>query len=228
MNKKLKNSIEIVGLVVTIWGIITAIQNEKIVYIFLLLFVLAALSFVAFREYIFKSIEFHSIDYEFTIHDKEGKRAVCKKKKLFTVYSKNFTTLHDKNIGGTGNVNFIKSNMGKPMQVTEGGSISLITMFHPPLKEDIQHKHTIEMEYINCFTESIESILIQADRKCAAVTTNISFPHDRPCKSAKAYLFFDDSATQLDKPTISDDGKKLEFVVTKPKQFGKYNIEFTW
>jgi len=221
----------IIGIVIGIPAFLTLFLNAQWTQgTLVLMFVLAVIGYQAYifhrdRQPMFTIL---TILKEVTIHDVEGKTAICKRFQEMRTNRKGVTEFWFRNLAQDGSISNILIDGRLPdEQIVSAGTTQVCRKFNRELEKGEKLPMDLTYTLTDSFTARKESIVHVAALKANKVTLVAILP--KPCISTELYVTYSGQQSKLlIAPAISTDRRRLESTIKKPRLGTHYHLEWTW
>ncbi len=229
MNNYLKLTIDFAGILISLTSFVLLVVDQKYVSAILVFIVFIIILVFALREIFSFPLSFDKIILSYKFLDKHGKKVSLKKEKIFKVKEKNVTTIVDRNFSASGTLEFIRTNIGKMIDIIdEGGTQTVYTSFKTPLAKGEIINHSLDIVFNNSYTNTNESITNIVTYKANQIIFNLTFPKERRPIDLKAYVARGEKIERITDPAKSNNSSSFHLSISKPKVGTKYIIEWEW
>ncbi len=229
MTTKYKFILDITAILISLVSLGLLIANQYYIASGAILIISFALFFLAYIHFSTKPITQKEVQYEYLIHDSQGKKTTVKKSKKLIANEKNITLLVDHRISGSGSVKNFKTNIGKIIDTKEiGGNITVYTSIDVPLDVNREFDHIIEYEGYDCFTQKEESIAHPISERMKVGSLIVTFPESRKPSLVKALLHYKHRTTDISKTNLTMDSNSYYYKIKKPNPGSIIELKWNW
>lgn len=222
-------TIEITGGLLTIAGIVALFLKEFYVAGSVLLCcglvvgsILAWYHFRADRLYLNRHMY---ID----ILDSKGHEAKVRVESDILVLDRNVTTIVYRKVSASGRIEYKGCEPGRLAgHFHEGGLSTVITVLDQPLLKGDIIKAVLHMTFWDTYCDDHESNTFMCTHKYKEIGLHVTFPEYRTCKKSRAFYTSGDKVFRCTEPLISSGGRKIDWVMQKPKMDRPYVVEWFW
>jgi hypothetical protein len=228
MDRRFKAVIEVIGLLISVSGLIVLYKDAH--YQILVLLGIISLGFLIFIiiQILTPAISYKRVHWYVDIEDINGKVARARKETTLIANQRKINSLIERHLATMGNFDKFSSNIGDIHgPISEGGSQTVTVLLKAPLEVGKSITMTLSTRILDSFLDKKESISYRIDQQCKEIGLHLSLPENRRAQKAIAHMFFKDRAKKLE-PVISEDGRALSIIVDRPIFGAKYVLEWVW
>jgi hypothetical protein len=228
MDRRFKAVIQVLGLLVSLSGLIVLYKDAHYQVLILLGIVSLGLLVFTIIQILTPVISFKRIHWYVDIEDIKGKIARARKETTLVANQRRINSLVERHLATMGEFDKFSSNIGDVYgPVSEGGSQTVTVLLKAPLEVGKSITMTLSMRILDSFLDTKESISYRLDQRCKEIGLHLHLPDNRRAQRADAYMFIKNRAKKLD-PVFAEGGRVLSIIVNHPLFGAKYVLEWVW
>ncbi len=229
MDRRLKLALDIAGILATLASIGLFYTDERFAVALVLSAVTGGLVVASIIHARTPRVTSRSVHWHWRILDGGGLKAIARKDQVLVANQANVDRLVDRNLSGSGELEFIGTNLGRLSEpVDEGGTLAVTTLLDAPLPVGKPIIKVLEVLGTQCFPKPTESVSITVDQRTGEIGVHIEFPIDRPAKRAAGYMHVGGRTVRIEQVDLARDGHRIDALVPAPEHGAKYVVEFDW
>jgi hypothetical protein len=170
------------------------------------------------------------IEKSAVINDSQGIDASFTSRQKTITNHKGLIELWFRNISSDGVINNILIDNKIPSDIkTEAGDIRACIRFNKPKKAHEQFEATLTFDAKNAFSANTEFVIHVVEAETKKLKLVVELTINRKASDARVFLQYGGNPhKELEKPLISDSGRRLETNIKRPLLGAEYCLEWDW